>query len=54
VEADRLRGGKVRLPAGVSKNGEARTFPFTAEVRRILEAQHAQRLRLKQAGQITP
>jgi integrase len=29
----------VRLDAGTTKNGEARTFPFTTELRRVLEDQ---------------
>jgi len=33
--------GTVRLDAGTTKNGEARVFPFTMEIRAILEAQRA-------------
>jgi len=34
-----LRAGEVRLDAGTTKNGEARVFPLTMELRRVLEAQ---------------
>jgi integrase len=33
--------GTVRLDPGTTKNGEARTFPFTADLRALLEAQRA-------------
>jgi integrase len=33
--------GTVRLDAGTTKNGEARVFPFTAELRALLVAQRA-------------
>jgi integrase len=46
--------GEVRLDAGTTKNGDGRVFPMTAELRRVLEAQHAEHLRLKQAGVIVP
>ncbi len=46
--------GQVRLDAGSTKNGEGRVFPFTAELRDVLEGQHAEHLQLKKAGQITP
>ena len=34
-----LKAGEVRLEAGRTKNGEARTFPLTRELRRVLEDQ---------------
>ena len=34
-----LNAGEVRLDAGRTKNGEARTFPLTRELRRVLEDQ---------------
>jgi integrase len=34
-----LKAGEVRLDAGTTKNGEARVFPLTTELRRILEGQ---------------
>ena len=33
--------GTVRLDAGTTKNGEGRVFPFTVELRALLEAQRA-------------
>jgi integrase len=47
-------GGEVRLDAGTTKNGEGRVFPLTDDLRTLLEGQHAEHLRLKQAGQIVP
>lgn len=38
-----LAHGTVRLDPGQSKTGEPRTFPITAELRAILEAQQAER-----------
>ena len=34
-----MKAGEVRLDAGTTKNGEGRVFPFTTELRRILEDQ---------------
>ncbi len=34
-----MKAGEVRLDAGTTKNGEGRVFPFTAELRRVLEDQ---------------
>ena len=41
-----FRAREVRLDAGTTKNGDGRVFPFTAELRRLLEQQygHAQAL----------
>jgi integrase len=36
-----LDAGTVRLDAGTTKNGEARVFPFTAELKALLVAQRA-------------
>ncbi len=36
-----FEAGTVRLEAGTTKNGEARVFPFTRELRALLEAQRA-------------
>ena len=44
--------GEVRLDAGTTKNGEARVFPFTSELRTLLKERDAERKRLKKAGQI--
>lgn len=46
--------GEVRLDPGSTKNGEARVFPFTDDLRRLLETQDAERRRLAQEGQIVP
>jgi integrase len=46
--------GEVRLDPGTTKNGDGRVFPFTAELRRLLEAQDAERKKLKEAGTIVP
>jgi integrase len=46
--------GEVRLDPGTTKNGEGRVFPFTTELRTVLQAQHAEHLRLKKAGQVEP
>ena len=42
-----LQAGEVRLDAGTTKNGEGRVFPFTPELRDLLEAQcrHADELK---------
>jgi integrase len=49
-----FHAGEVRLDPGTTKNDEGRTFPFTVELRQLLEAQRAERDRLRQAGQIVP
>lgn len=46
--------GTVRLEAGTTKNDEARVFPFTEELRAILESQKAKADVLKKEGIITP
>jgi integrase len=45
---------EVRLDVGTTKNQEGRTFPFTPELRAVLEAQYAAHLRLARTGQIVP
>ncbi|MGH9254244.1 MAG: tyrosine-type recombinase/integrase [Vicinamibacterales bacterium] len=48
-------GGRcVRLDAHTTKNGEARSFPFTADIETILKGQLAEHERLKAAGTICP
>jgi integrase len=37
-----FKAGEVRLEPGTTKNKEGRTFPFTTELRTLLEAQHAE------------
>ena len=49
-----FKAGEVRLDVGTTKNGDARRFPMTVDLRRLLEAQHAEHLRLKKAGEIEP
>jgi integrase len=49
-----LKAGEVRLEPGTTKNKEGRTFPFTSELRTILEAQHAEHERLKKRGKVVP
>ena len=46
--------GEVRLDPGTTKNDEGRVFPFTRELRELLEAQHEEHERLKNAGTIEP
>lgn len=38
-----FQAGFVRLEPGTTKNDEARVFPFTSELRELLEGQRAQR-----------
>lgn len=47
-----FNAAEVRLDAGTTKNGEGRVFPFTADLRAVLKAQHAEHERLKKAGHI--
>jgi integrase len=44
----------VRLDAETTKNREGRVFPFTADLRTLLEVQHVEHKKLKQAGTIEP
>lgn len=46
--------GEVKLEAGRTKNGEPRTFPMTADLRKLLKARQAEHERLKRQGRITP
>jgi integrase len=47
-------GRCVRLDAHTTKNGEARSFPFTTDIETILEAQLEQHEQLKAKGTICP
>ena len=47
-------GRVVRLEAGTTKNGDARTFPFTAALETLLSAQLSEHERLKKAGRLVP
>jgi integrase len=49
-----FEAGNVRLEAGTTKNREARQFPFTHELRVILEGQKEKRDALAKAGKICP
>lgn len=43
---------ELRLDAGTKKNGEARIFAITRDLRALLEAQQAERARVPQAGDV--
>jgi len=50
-----LEGGTVRLDAGTTKNGEARVFPCTTELRALLTAQRATADRIqRERGMLIP
>ena len=49
-----LKVGEIRLEPGTTKNKAGRTFPFTIELRTLLEAQHAEHERLKKQGVVVP
>jgi integrase len=49
-----FEAGNVRLEPGTTKNREARQFPFTSELRAILEGQKAKRDALAKDGKICP
>ena len=49
-----FKAGEVRLDPETTKNREARVFPMTDDLRRLLEAQHQEHLRLKNSGFIVP
>lgn len=49
-----FEAGTVRLNPGATKNGEGRIFPFTEELRTLLETQKAAADALKAKGIITP
>jgi integrase len=46
--------GEVRLDPGTTKNDEGRTFPFTTELRELLDVRHEEHERLKKTGHIEP
>lgn len=46
--------GEVRLDVGSTENREGRVFPFTKDLRRLLEAQKVEHDRLKKTGHICP
>ena len=47
-----FRVGEVRLEPGTTKNDEGRVFPFTVDLREILEEQRRQADRLREKGLI--
>jgi hypothetical protein len=49
-----FNAGFVRLEPGTTKNDEARVFPFTEELRSLLEAQKAKTDSIKKQGIICP
>jgi len=49
-----LKAGELRLDPETTKNREGRVFPITDDLRRLLEAQQQEHLRLKGAGFIVP
>lgn len=49
-----MKAEEVRLDPGTTKNDEGRVFPFTAELRKVLDEQQKVAERLKKAGVITP
>ena len=49
-----FKAGEIRLDPNSTKNGEGRVFPMTDDLRRILEAQHAEHLRLCKLAQFEP
>jgi integrase len=46
--------GEIRLDAGTTKNREPRVFPMTAELRALLERQHAEHEMMKKGGRLVP
>lgn len=46
--------GDIRLDPGTTKNGEGRVFPMTDDLRALLQGQHAEHERMKQAGHLCP
>lgn len=49
-----FEAGNVRLEPGTTKNREARQFPFTSDLRAVLEAQRAKRDALAKTGKLCP
>ena len=49
-----FKAGEVRLDPESTKNREGRVFPFTDDLKRLLDAQQQEHLRLKGAGFIVP
>ena len=49
-----FKAGRVRLDPGTTKNDEGRIFPFTGELRELLEAQRQEHEALKKTGTFCP
>ena len=49
-----FRSGEIRLDAGTTTNGEARTFRMTDDLRALLETQHAEYVERGKAGHLGP
>jgi integrase len=49
-----MKTGEVRLDAHTTKNGDGRVFPFTEDLRRLLEARQAEHDGVKKAGHLCP
>lgn len=49
-----FKAGTVRLEPGATKNREARQFPFTSDLREVLERQKAKTDALAESGRICP
>jgi integrase len=49
-----MQAGVVRLEPGTTKNGKGREFPFTRDLRALLEGQLADHERLKKQGTVVP
>lgn len=54
LSATQVLAGTIRLDPGTTKNRDGRVFPFTKELRDVLEAQRAAHDRLKKAGIVAP
>ena len=49
-----MDAGEIRLDPNTTKNGDGRVFPFTVDLRGLLEARKQEHDRLKKAGHIFP
>ena len=49
-----FKPGEVRLDPGSTKNRDGRVFLFTDDLRRLLEGQYAEHLKLRKAGKVEP
>lgn len=49
-----FEAGEVRLDPGTTENGEGRVFPFTDDLRRLLQERHDEHVRLRKSGKVEP